>query len=205
MDLAAGPTTPRSARRSTIATRTWRGSSDGPGGAALLRRRPRRRQRVRESIGIIDVSTLGKILVEGPDAGAFLDRLYPNRFSDLKPGRIRYSVLTTDGGRIMDDGTIGRLGDDLYYVTTTTTGAGRVVAWFEWWNAAGAWTSSCERHGRGRPSTSRPKRAQLDGEGHDIDVSNEAFTYLDAKHATSPVPPCLIPASASSASRLRIH
>ena len=55
-------------------------------------------QTVHESIGIIDVSTLGKILVKGPDAGAFLDRLYPNRFSDLKVGRIRYGILTNDGG-----------------------------------------------------------------------------------------------------------
>ena len=53
----------------------------------------------------------------------------------MKPGRIRYGVLTSDGGRIMDDGTIARLADDLYYVTTTSTGADAVTAWFEWWNA----------------------------------------------------------------------
>ena len=47
-----------------------------------------------DSVGLIDVSTLGKLLVKGPDAGAFLDRLYPNRFSDLKVGRIRYGVLS---------------------------------------------------------------------------------------------------------------
>ena len=58
---------------------------------------------------MIDVSTLGKLLVEGPDAAAFLERLYPNRFADLASGRIRYGVLTTDAGRIMDDGTIARL------------------------------------------------------------------------------------------------
>ena len=61
---------------------------------------------VHESLGVIDVSTLGKLLVEGPDAVALLERLYPNRFGDMKPGRIRYGVLTSDGGRIMDDGTI---------------------------------------------------------------------------------------------------
>ena len=90
---------------------------------------------VHESLGVIDVSTLGKILVEGPEAAELLERLYPNRFTDLRPGRIRYGVLTTDGGRIMDDGTIARLADDLYYVTTTSTGADAVTAWFEWWNA----------------------------------------------------------------------
>ena len=66
---------------------------------------------------------------------ALLERLYPNRFGDMKPGRIRYGVLTSDGGRIMDDGTIARLADDLFYVTTTSTGADAVTAWFEWWNA----------------------------------------------------------------------
>ena len=65
-----------------------------------------------QAVGLIDVSTLGKILVTGPDAGAFLDRVYPNRFSDLKVGRIRYGVLTGDAGRIMDDGTVARLDDD---------------------------------------------------------------------------------------------
>ncbi len=68
---------------------------------------------VHESLGVIDVSTLGKILVEGPEAAALLERLYPNRFADLRPGRIRYGVLTSDGGRIMDDGTIGRLSEEL--------------------------------------------------------------------------------------------
>ena len=90
---------------------------------------------VHESLGVIDVSTLGKILVEGPEAAALLERLYPNRFADLRPGRIRYAVLTSDGGRIMDDGTVARLSESLYYVTTTSTGADSVTAWFEWWNA----------------------------------------------------------------------
>ena len=90
---------------------------------------------VHEALGVIDVSTLGKIIVEGPDAAALLERLYPNRFGDLKPGRIRYGVLTTDGGRIMDDGTVARLGDELFYVTTTSTGSDSVSEWFEWWNA----------------------------------------------------------------------
>ena len=50
-------------------------------------------------------------------------------------GRVRYGVLSTDAGRIMDDGTIARLGDEQFYVTTTSTGADGVLGWFEWWNA----------------------------------------------------------------------
>ena len=90
---------------------------------------------VHETAGLIDVSTLGKLIVRGPDAGEFLDRLYPNRFSNLKPGRIRYGVIASDAGRIMDDGTICRLDDDTFYVTTTSSGAGAVYEWFSWWLA----------------------------------------------------------------------
>ena len=80
-----------------------------------------------ERVGVIDVSTLGKLLVAGPDAAAFLERLYPNRFADLAVGRVRYGVLSTDAGRIMDDGTIARLADEHFYVTTTSTGADGVL------------------------------------------------------------------------------
>ncbi|HEY1508393.1 MAG TPA: FAD-dependent oxidoreductase, partial [Solirubrobacteraceae bacterium] len=90
---------------------------------------------VNTAAGIIDVSTLGKLVVRGPDAGEFLDRLYPNRFSNLKPGRIRYGVISSDAGRIVDDGTICRLDDETYYVTTTSSGAGAVEEWFGWWLA----------------------------------------------------------------------
>ncbi|HMJ95419.1 MAG TPA: 2Fe-2S iron-sulfur cluster-binding protein, partial [Thermoleophilaceae bacterium] len=90
---------------------------------------------VHKAAGLIDVSTLGKLIVQGPDAGEFLDRLYPNRFSNLKPGRIRYGVIASDSGRIMDDGTICRLDDDSFYVTTTSSGAGAIFDWFTWWLA----------------------------------------------------------------------
>ena len=106
----------------------WRRAYDygDPEGEALA---------VHQSAGVIDVSTLGKLLVRGPEAGAFLDRLYPNRMSTLKPGRVRYGVLTSDAGRIMDDGTVSRLDEETFYVTTTSSGAGAVEQWFSWWLA----------------------------------------------------------------------
>ena len=106
----------------------WRRAYDygDPGAEALA---------VHESAGVIDVSTLGKLLVRGAGAGELLDRLYPNRFSNLKPGRVRYGVMTSDAGRIMDDGTICRLDDDSFYVTTTSSGAGAIEEWFGWWLA----------------------------------------------------------------------
>ena len=89
---------------------------------------------VRERVGLIDVSTLGKLDVKGRDAGKLLDKVYTNRFSDLKPGRVRYSVLCDEAGIMLDDGTISRLAEDHYFITTTTGQSGfraavaRVVA-----------------------------------------------------------------------------
>jgi sarcosine oxidase, subunit alpha len=142
-------------------------------------------KRVHESIGLIDVSTLGKLIVAGPEAGAFLDRLYPNRFSDLKLGRVRYGVLTSDAGRIMDDGTIARLSDEQFYVTTTSTGAEAVIEWFEWWNAV--WHMDVEivnvTGAIAAVNVAGPAARELMERVTDLDVSNESFTYLDAKQA----------------------
>ncbi len=149
---------------------------------------------VHDSVGMIDVSTLGKLLVEGPDAATFLERLYPNRFSDLKTGRIRYAVLGTDAGRIMDDGTVARLEDELFYVTTTSTGADTVVEWFEWWNAV--WGLDVEivdvTGGLAAVNVAGPRARELMRRLTELDVSNEAFSYLDAKRAHVAGVPCLL-------------
>jgi sarcosine oxidase subunit alpha len=144
-------------------------------------------------LGVIDVSTLGKILVEGPDAAALLERLYPNRFADLKPGRIRYGVLTTDGGRIMDDGTIARLGDDSFYVTTTSTGADGVLGWFEWWNAVWGYDAEIVNVTGALAAVNLAGPAARDALAGltDADVSNESFKYLDAKEIVVAGVPCL--------------
>jgi sarcosine oxidase subunit alpha len=140
---------------------------------------------VHDSLGVIDVSTLGKLFVEGPEAVELLERLYPNRFGDMKPGRIRYGVLTSDGGRIMDDGTIARLADDLYYVTTTSTGADSVTAWFEWWNEVWGYEAEIVNvtGAIAAVNLAGPKAREALGrlvEDPD-DVSPEEFKYLDAK------------------------
>ncbi len=143
-------------------------------------------QNVHEAVGLIDVSTLGKILVQGPDAGAFLDRVYPNRFSDLKVGRVRYGVLTGDAGRIMDDGTVGRLDDQTFYVTTSSTGADGVYQWFTWWNAV--WFMDVQfanlTGALAAINVAGPKARELMQRVSDDDFSNEGLAYLDAKHVT---------------------
>ena len=93
---------------------------------------------VRERVGIIDVGTLGKLEVVGSDAPQLLDRLYTHRFSDLPVGRIRYGLMTSDNGVILDDGTVTRLAEDRYFVTTTSGNADVIEEWFNWWNAGAA-------------------------------------------------------------------
>ncbi|MEM6587086.1 MAG: sarcosine oxidase subunit alpha family protein [Pseudomonadota bacterium] len=95
--------------------RTWRQSCD------------REVQMVREAVGVCDVSTLGKIDIQGPDAGAFLDFVYTNMFSTLKVGRVRYGLMLREDGHVMDDGTTARLGEAHYLMTTTTAAAGQVM------------------------------------------------------------------------------
>ena len=123
---------------------------------------------VNRTAGLIDVSTLGKLLVRGPDAGEFLDRLYPNRFSNLAPGRIRYGVISSDAGRIVDDGTICRVDDETFYVTTTSSGAGAVEEWFSWWLADWRMRRRAHRSDSG-PVGDQPGRtegARDHGQGH---------------------------------------
>ncbi len=83
----------------------------------------REAQAVRSSLGIVDVSTLGKFEVFGPDAAAFLERIYVNRLQTLKIGRCRYGVMLRDDGVVFDDGTVTRLSDRRYFLTTTTAQA----------------------------------------------------------------------------------
>jgi sarcosine oxidase subunit alpha len=75
---------------------------------------------VRERIGLIDVGTLGKIEIHGPQAGAFLDRVYTGKFSDLSPGMSRYGLMVDESGVIIDDGVVARLAPEMFYFSTTT-------------------------------------------------------------------------------------
>ncbi|MGR3434201.1 MAG: sarcosine oxidase subunit alpha family protein [Shimia sp.] len=86
---------------------------------------------VRNTVGVCDVSTLGKIDIKGPDAAAFLDLVYSNMFSTLKEGRVRYGLMLREDGHVMDDGTTARLGPNHYVMTTTTAAAGQVMRHLE--------------------------------------------------------------------------
>ncbi len=87
---------------------------------------------VRNAVGVCDVSTLGKIDIQGPDAAAFLDFVYCNTFSTLKENRVRYGLMLREDGHVMDDGTTARIGPNHYVMTTTTAAAGQVMTHLEW-------------------------------------------------------------------------
>lgn len=93
---------------------------------------------VRSGLGCVDMSTLGKVDVKGPDALEFLSRLYSNNFATIKTGRLRYGLMLREDGYVFDDGTIARLGEDHFLVTMTTANAGSVwrymqrLAQIEW-------------------------------------------------------------------------
>lgn len=88
---------------------------------------------VRNKVGLLDASTLGKIEIKGPDAAEFLDRMYTNVFSTLKVGRCRYGLMMNELGFLTDDGVTVRLAEDHFLMHTTSGGADRIAAWLEEW------------------------------------------------------------------------
>ncbi len=94
----------------------------------------------RENLGLLDASTLGKLIVKGPDAGKFLDMLYTNMMSTLKVGKCRYGLMCSENGFLIDDGVVARIDEDTWLCHTTTGGAerihGHMEEWLqtEWWD-----------------------------------------------------------------------
>jgi sarcosine oxidase subunit alpha len=103
-----------------------------PGETDWLQIVSREVQAVRGGVGICDVSTLGKIDVQGADAAVFLDRIYTNTFSTVPVGKARYGLMLREDGIAMDDGTAARLAEDHFLVSTTTANAARVMQHMEY-------------------------------------------------------------------------
>mgnify|MGYP003947015365 FL=1 len=87
----------------------------------------------RTNVGLLDASTLGKIIVKGPDAGKFLDMIYTNLMSNLKVGHCRYGLMCTENGFLSDDGVVARLDENTFLCHTTSGGSDRIHAWMEEW------------------------------------------------------------------------
>ena len=138
---------------------------------------------VRRSVGLCDISTLGKIDLQGPDAVAFLDRLYVNGFSSLAVGRARYGVMLREDGIVFDDGTASRLGVHHFLMTTTTANAAAVLAHMEFY-AQTVWPEldvrfcSVTEQWAGIALSGPRAREVLGRVVDDLDVGNAALPHM---------------------------
>jgi methylglutamate dehydrogenase subunit C len=136
----------------------------------------------RHSVGICDVTTLGKIDIQGTDAGAFLDRVYANTFSTLAVGKVRYGLMLREDGIVFDDGTTARMGDSEYVMTTTTANAVTVFRHLEycrqclWPDMDVQLISTTEAWAQ--YSVAGPNARKLLEKVVDQDISNDAFPYM---------------------------
>jgi sarcosine oxidase, subunit alpha len=138
---------------------------------------------VRTAVGIMDASTLGKIEVVGPDAPAFLDRMYTNSMSTLRVGHIRYGLMLGLDGMAFDDGVVMRLAEDRYLVTTTTGGAAKVLDRFEeWlqteWPDLRVYCTSVTEQWATIAVAGAHARDVVAAAGTDVDLSVEAFPFM---------------------------
>jgi sarcosine oxidase subunit alpha len=145
---------------------------------------------VRHGVGICDVSTLGKIDIQGSDGAEFLERVYTNSWKTLPVGKARYGLMLREDGFVMDDGTTSRLGENHFLMTTTTVNALKVVQHLEfchqvlWPELDVQMVSVSEQWAQAAiagPRSREVLRGVVDGQ-HDI--SNEAFPYLAAREIT---------------------
>jgi sarcosine oxidase subunit alpha len=142
----------------------------------------REARNVRQNVGIVDVSTLGKIELQGRDVAEFLNRIYANRFDNLPVGRCRYGVMLREDGFVRDDGTTSRLDVTHYLVTTTTANAVAVMQLVERllqvdWPDLDVYATSVTENWSAA-AVSGPKSRALVAALVDIDVSNDAFPFL---------------------------
>ncbi|SDW97384.1 sarcosine oxidase subunit alpha family protein [Litoreibacter albidus] len=139
----------------------------------------------RNSLGLLDASTLGKIIVKGPDAGKFLDMMYTNMMSNLKQGKCRYGLMCTENGFLTDDGVVARIDEDTWLCHTTTGGAARIHAhmeeWLqtEWWDWKVYTVNATEQYGQ-IAVVGPNARAVLEKLGG-MDVSKEALGFMEWK------------------------
>ncbi len=140
-------------------------------------------QHVRGNLGLIDLGTLGKFEVRGPDAARFLDRIYTGNFADHKIGRIRYAVACDESGVLYDEGVVARLAEDRFYVTATTAGSAvfyrEMQRWAMVWrmnvtliNLTGQFTAM---------NLAGPRSWEAFAALTDVKLSHNAFPFLAAR------------------------
>ena len=184
-------------------------AGEGPDDAAN-----REARNVRTNVGLVDVSTLGKIELQGEDVAEFLNRVYINRWDTLAVGRCRYGVMLRDDGMVQDDGTTSRLAATHYVMTTTTVNAVRVMQHLEallqidWPELKVHLTSVTEQWSAA--ALSGPRARDVLAAAVDIDVSNAAFPFLavgecNVRGAAGAIPARLFRMSYSGELAYEIH
>ena len=145
----------------------------------------REAKHVREAVGLVDVSTLGKIDIAGRDAAEFLNRVYVNGWKTLPVGKARYGLMLREDGIVFDDGTTSRVGESRYFMTTTTANAAKVLAHLEYylqlvWPELKVQASSVSEEWAAMALAGPKSRAVLE-RLVDMDVSNEALPFMGVR------------------------
>ena len=141
----------------------------------------------RRTVAMVDVSTLGKIMVQGPDAAEFLNRVYSNPFGKLQVGKARYGLMLRDDGIVFDDGTTWRLSETDFFMTTTTANAGAVMLHLSnllqiRWPDLRVHVTSVSDHWGGVAVAGPRARKVLEGACADIDFADQAFPFMGVRH-----------------------
>ena len=155
---------------------------------AMLKAIKRETLAVRHTAGISDVSTLGKIDIQGPDATELLNRVYINGWKTLAVGRARYGVMLREDGVVLDDGTTSRIGENHYYMTTTTAEAGPVMEHLELhlqvhWPDLDVKVASVSDQWAAMAIAGPNSRAILQDLFPNLDLSNEGFPFMSVSEA----------------------
>ena len=142
----------------------------------------------RNSLGIMDASTLGKIDARGPDVVEFLERIYTHDVGKMPVGRCAYGIMLGEDGMVMDDGVMARLAEQQFYLTTTTGGAARVMAWLEvWlqteWPDLEVYLTSLTDHYSTIAVVGPNCRKVLQRVGCNIELDKESFPFMTVRNA----------------------
>jgi len=174
----------------------------------------REAKNVRTNVGLVDVSTLGKIELQGSDVAELLNRVYSNRWDTLGVGRCRYGIMLRDDGIVLDDGTTSHLSADHYLMTTTTANAVRVLQYLEAllqvdWPDLDVYVTSVTEHWAAA-ALSGPRSREVLARVVDIDVGNEGFPFLALREcalntAIGPIPARLFRISYSGELAYEVH
>ncbi|WP_394424257.1 sarcosine oxidase subunit alpha family protein [Vreelandella stevensii] len=143
---------------------------------------------VREKVGILDASTLGKIDIQGPDAREFLARVYTNKWEKLAVGKCRYGLMCKDDGMVTDDGVTSCLAENHFLMTTTTGGAAAILEWLELWHQTewpelDVYFTSVTDHWATMTITG-PESRKLLSKITDIDLDRDDFKFMEWRAGT---------------------